>query len=83
MTRKTKTAKKVAPESPTGDWKGMLQFTDEEKIRQSVRYCMRHGGMGKRYIFSTSNCIFDGMPAESYRVMLREYRALREDRLTD
>ena len=61
----------------------MLQFTDEEKIRQSVRYCMQHGGVGKRYIFSTSNCIFDGMPPESYRMMLREYLALREEHLPD
>ncbi len=53
---------------------GMLQFTDEEKIRESVRYCMEYGGVGKRYIFSTSNCIFDGMPPESYRMMLAEYR---------
>jgi uroporphyrinogen decarboxylase len=55
---------------------GMLQFTDEEKIRESVRYCMEHGGTGKRYVFSTSNCIFDGMPPESYRVMLDEYHRL-------
>jgi len=53
---------------------GMLQDTDEPKIRRSVRYCMTHGGIGKRYIFSTSNCIFAGMPPESYRVMLDEYR---------
>ena len=53
---------------------GMLQDTDEGKIRESVQYCMRHGGIGKRYVFSTSNCIFAGMPPESYRVMLDEYR---------
>lgn len=52
---------------------GMLQETDEQRIRRSVRYCMTHGGMGKRYIFSTSNCIFAGMPPESYRIMLDEY----------
>ncbi|MEN8149554.1 MAG: uroporphyrinogen decarboxylase family protein [Planctomycetota bacterium] len=52
---------------------GMLQDTDEERIRESVSYCMEHGGVGKRYVFSTSNCIFDGMPPESYRAMLREY----------
>jgi hypothetical protein len=52
----------------------MLQDTDEAKIRQSVRYCMTHGGIGKRYIFSTSNCIFAGMPPASYRLMLDEYR---------
>jgi len=54
---------------------GLLQFTDEAKIRDSVRYCLQHGGAGKRYIFSTSNCVYDGMPAESYRIMLREYEA--------
>jgi len=54
----------------------MLQETDERKIRESVRYCMEHGGVGKRYVFSTSNCIFKGMPPESYRVMLDEYRRI-------
>lgn len=54
----------------------LLQDTDEARIRESVRYCMTHGGMGTRYIFSTSNCIFDGMPPESYAVMLDEYRRL-------
>lgn len=32
-----------------------------------------HGGIGKKYIFSTSNSIFAGMPPESYRIMLDEY----------
>ena len=60
---------------------GMLQFADEEKIRDSVRYCVMYGGVGKRYIFSTSNCIFDGMPPRSYRIMLDEYRRMiGEDR---
>lgn len=54
----------------------MLQDTNEAKIRESVRYCMTHGGMGKPYIFSTSNCIFKGMPPESYRIMLDEYHRI-------
>lgn len=54
----------------------MLQDTNEEEIRQSVRCCMTYGGVGKRYIFSTSNCIFKGMPPESYRIMLDEYRRI-------
>jgi uroporphyrinogen decarboxylase len=54
----------------------LLQDVDEERIRQSVRYCLEHGGVGKRYIFSTSNCIFKGMPPESYRIMLDEYRRI-------
>lgn len=52
----------------------MLQDTDDKNIRESARYCMRHGGVGKPYIFSTSNCIFKGMPVESYKTMLDEYR---------
>jgi uroporphyrinogen decarboxylase len=54
----------------------MLQDTNAEKIQESVRYCMTHGGMGKPYIFSTSNCIFKGMPPESYLMMVEEYRKL-------
>ena len=54
----------------------MLQDTDEAKIRESVRYCMEHGGLGKPYIFSTSNCIFAGMPVESYKTMLDEYHLI-------
>jgi uroporphyrinogen decarboxylase len=54
----------------------MLQDMNEEKIRASVQYCMTHGGIGKPYIFSTSNCIFRGMPPESYRIMLDEYRRI-------
>jgi uroporphyrinogen decarboxylase len=52
----------------------MLQDCNSERIREAVRYCMQHGGIGKRYIFSSSNCIFAGMPLESYHVMLDEYR---------
>ena len=54
----------------------MLQDACDPTIRRSVDECMTHGGIGKRYIFSTSNCIFAGMPPESYRIMLDEYRAL-------
>lgn len=51
----------------------LLQDTDEQKIRDAVRYCMNYGGIGEKYIFSTSNCIFAGMPPESYQIMLDEY----------
>jgi len=54
----------------------LLQDTGESEIRKAVRYCMRYGGIGKRYIFSTSNCIFAGMPPESYRLMFEEYRTI-------
>jgi uroporphyrinogen decarboxylase len=54
----------------------LLQDTDEASIGEAVRYCVTHGGIGRRYIFSTSNCIFAGMPADSYRLMLREFRQI-------
>lgn len=60
----------------------MLQDTNELRIRESVQYCMTYGGMGKPYIFSTSNCIFKGMPVRSYEIMLEEYhRIVRESRM--
>jgi len=52
----------------------MLQDGTEAEIRGSVRYCMQHGGIGSRYILSTSNCVYAGMPPENYRIMLDEYR---------
>ncbi len=54
----------------------LLQEVDDLLIRKSVRYAMMHGKPGGRYIFSTSNCIFKGMPLESYHVMLDEYEKL-------
>ncbi len=54
----------------------MLQDTDPEPIKNSVRECMSFGGVGKPYIFSTSNCIFAGMPPESYKTMHEEYRRI-------
>lgn len=54
----------------------LLQDVDDGAIRGAVRECMTHGGMGGRYILSTSNCIFHGMPPESYRIMLDEYERM-------
>jgi uroporphyrinogen decarboxylase len=54
----------------------MLQNVDDTRVRESVRYCMQYGGKGRRYVFSTSNCIFSGMPPASYRIMLNEYQNL-------
>ena len=50
-----------------------MQDADEAVIRESVRYSMQNGKPGGRFILSTSNCIFDGMPLESYHIMLDEY----------
>jgi len=56
----------------------LLQDDDPDAIRSAVDLCMTEGGIGKKYIFSSSNCIFNGMPAESYRTMLGEYRRLEK-----
>lgn len=53
-----------------------LQDSDSEIIRESVDYAITNGKPGGRYIFSTSNCIFAGMPLESYHIMLDEYERM-------
>jgi uroporphyrinogen decarboxylase len=54
----------------------LLQDTDEEKIRRSVQYAIESAKPGGRFIFSTSNTVFSGMPLRSYEVMLDEYEKL-------
>lgn len=51
----------------------MLQDANEPEIRESVRYCCEYGKPGGGYIFSTSNCLFEGMPLKSYHIMLDEF----------
>lgn len=53
-----------------------LQDSSPEIIRESVDYAITNGKPGGRYIFSTSNCIFEGMPLENYHIMLKEYEKL-------
>jgi len=49
-----------------------LQQGPPEKIVESARYCLEHGGVETGgYVYSTSNCIFEGVPLENYRLMLR------------
>jgi uroporphyrinogen decarboxylase len=50
-----------------------LQDVNEPEIRRAVQYCMRYGKPNGKYIFSSSNLIFEGMPIESYNIMLDEY----------
>jgi uroporphyrinogen decarboxylase len=53
-----------------------LQDSDESLIRRSVRYAVENAKPGGRYIFSSSNCIFAGMPLSNYEIMLDEYNKL-------
>jgi len=53
----------------------LLERGTEEQIRESARYALRHGMPGGGYIFSTSNCIYTGMPLRSYEIMLDVWRS--------
>lgn len=53
-----------------------MQSANEKVIRESVRNSMAGGKPGGGFILSTSNCIFNGMPLESYHIMLDEYEKL-------
>ncbi len=48
-----------------------VQAGTRDQIRDSALYCLRHGGVDAgAYIYSTSNCIFTGVPMDSYLYML-------------
>lgn len=49
---------------------GLLQTGTEEEAGESVRYALKCGMPGGGYIFSTSNCVYTGMPLERYELML-------------
>ncbi len=41
---------------------------------QRLRYALRHGMPGGRYIFSTSNCVYTGMQLARYELILDVWR---------
>lgn len=48
-----------------------LQMAERDRITSSARYCLQHGPHeGTGYVYSSSNCIFRGVPAASYLHML-------------
>ena len=51
----------------------MQTGTDEEAVA-SARYALEHGMPGYGYIFSTSNCIYTGMPLRRYELILDVWR---------
>jgi uroporphyrinogen decarboxylase len=53
---------------------GLLQTGTEAEIVESVRYALHHAMPGGGYIFSTSNCVYPGMPLSSYRLMTHVWR---------
>ncbi|MGB9677392.1 MAG: uroporphyrinogen decarboxylase family protein [Candidatus Ratteibacteria bacterium] len=49
---------------------GLLQTGTDQEVIDSCLYCLKYGMPGYGYIFSTSNCIYTGMPLERYFLML-------------
>ncbi len=53
---------------------GLLQTGTEEEAAQSARYALQSGMPGGGYIFSTSNCVYTGMPLERYDLIIDVWR---------
>lgn len=53
---------------------GLLQTGSEDDVRESACYALKHGMPGGGYVFSTSNCIYPGMPLKRYEIMLNIWR---------
>jgi len=53
---------------------GALDTGTDEEVVESARYALRHGMPGGGYVFSTSNCIYTGMPLRRYELMLDVWR---------
>ena len=53
---------------------GLLSSGTNEEVAESVRYALRQGMPGGGYIFSTSNCVYTGMPLHRYDLMLDIWR---------
>ena len=54
---------------------GLLDTGTDKQVIASARYALRSGMPGGGYIFSTSNCIYTGMPLARYELMLQVWRA--------
>lgn len=53
---------------------GLLDSGSEADVEESARYALRNGMPGGGYIYSTSNCIYTGMPLSRYELMLDIWR---------
>jgi len=53
---------------------GLLDAGSEPDVIASARYALQRGMPGGGYIFSTSNCIYTGMPLAKYELMLDVWR---------
>jgi uroporphyrinogen decarboxylase len=52
----------------------LLDTGSEEQVVASDRYALRYGMPGRGYVFSTSNCIYTGMPLDRYELILKVWK---------
>jgi uroporphyrinogen decarboxylase len=50
---------------------GLLDSGTDTECVESARYALRSGMPGGGYVFSTSNCVYTGMPLERYELVRR------------
>ena len=50
---------------------GLMDTGTDAEVAASAEYALRHGMPGGGYVFSTSNCIYTGMPLEHYELILK------------
>lgn len=55
---------------------GLMDTGTEADVVASAQYALRHGMPGGGYIFSTSNCIYTGMPLARYELILDVWREM-------
>ncbi len=53
---------------------GLMDTGTEEEVIESARYALKHGMPGGGFVFSTSNCVYTGMPLERYDLILDVWR---------
>lgn len=53
---------------------GLLTTGTDDEVIESARYALRNGMPGGGYIYSTSNCVYTGMPLARYELMLDVWR---------
>lgn len=53
---------------------GLMTTGTDEQVVASAAYALEHGLQAPGYIFSTSNCIYTGMPPERYDLILDVWR---------
>jgi uroporphyrinogen decarboxylase len=48
---------------------GLLDTGSDQEVVESARYALRHGMPAGGYVFSTSHCLYIGMPLARYELM--------------